>query len=157
MKCKSHLHWSWIIIVSFFALSVVNIWFGLFGFLCMGMPIYHALRGKGKVHCAKYCPRGSFLGKFLSSISLYKTLPKFMRSKGFKNFLLIFMLAMFSVSLYHSQLVPIKVAKAIFRLMFASFIVGNIMGIIFRPRSWCQVCPMGHGTALIKNAKEKNK
>ncbi|WP_053955767.1 hypothetical protein [Inediibacterium massiliense] len=157
MKHKSHLNWSWIIIVAFFVLSVVNIWFGLFGFVCMGMPIYHALRGRGKVHCSKYCPRGSFLGKFLPYISLNKTLPKFMRTKQFKNFLLILMITMFSISLYHSQLVPIKVAKAVFRLMFSSFMVGTIMGVIFRSRSWCQVCPMGHATFLIKNVKDKNK
>ncbi|PAB58251.1 4Fe-4S ferredoxin [Anaeromicrobium sediminis] len=155
MKHKSHQKWSWIIIVTFFILSIVNIWFGLFGFVCMGMPIYHALRGRGKIHCSKYCPRGSFLGKFLPYISLNKTLPKFMRTKKFKNFVLILMITMFSISLYHSQLVPIKVAKAVFRLMFASFVVGNIMGVIFKPRSWCQICPMGHGTSLIKEAKEK--
>ncbi|WP_053955752.1 hypothetical protein [Inediibacterium massiliense] len=139
MKHKNHQQWSWIIIIAFFVLSIVNMWFGLFGFVCMGMPIYHALRGRGKIHCSKYCPRGSFLGKFLPNISLNKTLPSFMRTKYFKNFLLILMMTMFGISLYHSQFIPIKVAKAIFRLMFASFIVGTIMGIIFKPRSWCQV------------------
>lgn len=149
------MKWSWVIIVGFFALSIVNIWFGLFGFVCMGMPMYHALRGRGKIHCSKYCPRGSFLGKFMPSVSMDNTLPKFMRTKGFKNFMLIFMMTMFGISLYHSQLVPVKIAMAIFRLMFASFIVGIIMGVFFKPRSWCQVCPMGHGTGLIRDLKNK--
>lgn len=153
MNKKSHLSWSWILIVGFFGLSIINIWFGLFGFVCMGMPVYHALRGRGKIHCSKYCPRGSFLGKFLAKVSLNNTLPSFMRTKAFKNILLIFMLSMFSFSLIHSHFVPIKIAMALFRLMLASFIVGIVMGIFFKPRSWCQVCPMGHGTAIIKGMK----
>ena len=48
----------WIIIISFFALSIYNIWFGLFGMVCMGAPIYHALRGREKTPLQKALPPG---------------------------------------------------------------------------------------------------
>ena len=152
-KVKSHMEWSWIIIVSFFVLSIIDMRFGLFGLVCMTAPMYHALKGRGKIHCSKYCPRGSFLGKFLPYVSQNKTLPKFMRTKKFKHFMLLLMVTMLSISLYHAGLHPYRIAKSLFRFMFASFLVGTIMGIFFKPRSWCQICPMGHATGLIKDIK----
>ena len=146
---KSHMNWSWILIVLFFVLSIVNVYFGLLGLICMTMPIYHALRKRGKVHCAKYCPRGSFLGKFLSKISLHNNLPKWMTTKLFKNSLLGVMLLMLSISMIHSRgSIPI-IAFSLFRFMGVSFIVGILLGIFFKPRSWCSVCPMGNMTHKI--------
>ena len=38
--------------------------------------------------------------------------------------------------------------------MTASLALGAIMGIIFKPRSWCQVCPMGYALRLWQNPKK---
>ncbi|NLL71445.1 MAG: 4Fe-4S ferredoxin [Epulopiscium sp.] len=154
-KRKSHMQWSWVIIVLFFTLSIVDIRFGILGFACMAAPMYHALKGRGKIHCSSYCPRGSFLGKFLSKISFQNTLPKWMRSKQFKNVLLLMMITLFSFSLYHAGWNYRNISFAVFRFMLASFIIGILIGIFFKPRSWCQICPMGHATGLIKGALEK--
>ena len=156
-KHKSHQSWSWIIIISIFILSVYNVYFGLFGIVCMTMPIYHALRGRGKIHCSAYCPRGSFLGKFLEKLSMQNNLPKFMKTKKFKNALLTLMVVMLSLSIIHSGGQIDKIAFALFRFMFASFVVGVLMGVFFKPRSWCQVCPMGHATGLITDIKKAPK
>ncbi|TCO76489.1 4Fe-4S binding protein [Marinisporobacter balticus] len=155
---KSHQSWSWILMVLFITLSIVDIRFGLLGFVCIGAPIYHALRGDGKIHCSKYCPRGSILAKFLQNISFENNLPKSFRGKRAKNTLLTVMMVMFSISLYHAFHQPdiIKaVAFGVFRLMMVSLVLGVMMGVIFKPRSWCQVCPMGHATGLIKESKDK--
>lgn len=150
MKKKNHMSWSWIIIISFFILGILDIRFGIMGIACMSAPLYHALKGDGKKHCAQYCPRGSFLGKFLDHISFKRPLPKWMTSRKFKHILLIFMLSMFTLAIVHSEGNFTKLSMAFFRFMGMSFIVGILMGIIFKPRSWCVVCPMGHGTQLIK-------
>lgn len=150
MKIKSHMSWSWVIIVSFFVLGVLDIRFGILGLVCMGAPLYHALKGHGKKHCAYYCPRGSFLGKFLEHISLKRPLPKFMTTRAFKNALLVLMLSVFTFAVIHSGGDFRKLAMAFFRFMGMSFIVGILLGVLFKPRSWCVVCPMGHGTQIIK-------
>lgn len=125
----------------------------------MTVPMYHALRGRGKIHCSHYCPRGSILGKFLNNISLKNNLPKYLRTEEVKKILLGLMIIMFSISMYHAFHAP-NVIKAVgfsvFRLMMSSLALGVVMGIVFKPRSWCQVCPMGYATGLIKNAKDKN-
>lgn len=149
MKQNSHMKWSWILLITFLLLSILDIRFGVLGFICMGAPIYHALRGRGKVHCAKYCPRGSFLGRFLEQISLNNNLPKGMSTKKFKNLLLILMIVMFSISLYHAGFDYRRIAFSVFRFMSVSLVIGIIVGVIFKPRSWCVICPMGHATGLI--------
>lgn len=152
---KNHMQWAWIIIVSFFVLGIMDIRFGILGILCMAAPLIHALRGKGKIHCVKYCPRGSFLGKFLGFVSRQVTLPKFMTTTGFRNGMLIFMLSMFSIAMIKAGGDFNAMAKAFYRFMGMSFIVGILMGIVFKPRSWCTVCPMGHATHLIKTIQSK--
>ncbi|GKX29792.1 hypothetical protein SH1V18_22720 [Vallitalea longa] len=157
-KIKGHQGWSYIIIIVFFILGIVDIRFGILGLVCMGAPIYHALRGRGKIHCSKYCPRGSFLGKFLKKISIGYSLPKWLRTKKARNIILIIMISVFSTVLTYAIITHgfhfVVIAKVFYRFMLMSFIVGIIIGIIFKPRSWCQICPMGHGCTLIKDAKD---
>lgn len=158
MNKHSHMKWSWILMIAFLTLSIIDFRFGILGFVCMGAPMYHALRGRGKIHCSKFCPRGSLLGLFLKNLSLNNSMPRFMLTKKFKNGLLILMLSVFSLAMYHTGGNPVKIAFAMFRFMSTSLMVGIMMGVIFKPRSWCAVCPMGHGTVLIdKQMKKKPK
>lgn len=154
MKKKTHMNWSWIFMILFLTLSIYDFKFGILGFICMGAPIYHAIKGDGKIHCQKYCPRGSLLGKFLESISLKKNHPKFMTTKKFKNFMLILMMSVFTVSMIHTGGEFKKIAFAMFRFMSVSMLLGIIMGVIYRPRTWCVICPMGHAAGLIKQGQD---
>ena len=153
---KSILSWSWIFIVLFFTLGIIDIRFGILGVLCMTIPVVLAVRGGGRVHCQKYCPRGSFLGRALEKISMNNNLPKFLKTKTIKNIMLVWMISMFSLSVYFAGGDFTKTAFAIFRMMAMSTLVGVVMGVIFKPRSWCVVCPMGYATGLIEKS-QKNK
>lgn len=155
MKKTSHLKWSWIFLVTFMVLSIFDYRFGIFGFVCMTLPIIHVLRGDGKVHCSHYCPRGSFLGRFLDKISLNKSMPAEFRSKKVKNSILLFMVIMLLIALAKSYPSPIAIGFAMFRFMLVSTLVAVMMGIIYKPRAWCQVCPMGHTTAMIDTKMKK--
>jgi hypothetical protein len=120
----------------------------------MGAPIVHALKGEGKVHCQKYCPRGSLLAKFLNRISFNNNPPKMMTKKQFKHGLLILMMTVFSLSMLHTGGDFNKIAFAMFRFMSVSMLLGIIMGVVYRPRTWCVVCPMGHAAGLIKKTQD---
>ena len=152
---KSQQHWTWIVIITFFVLGILDTRFGILGVVCMGAPIIHALKGDGKIHCSKYCPRGSFLGKFMGKLSMNRQLPPYMRTKKAKHILLMSMLIVFSFSMYHTDFVFNKMAFAFLRFMGISFIIGILMGVFFKPRSWCIVCPMGHGAGLIAEQRKK--
>ena len=152
---KPQLHWTWILIIAFFALSFYSFYFGIAAVVCMMMPLYFSISGKGKVNCSHYCPRGSFLGKFLPKFSLNKTLPSFIRNDKFKHGFFLFMIIVMTVSLITSGGNPAKIGFVFFRLVMVTTIAGVIMGVIFTPRSWCQVCPMGHASGQYPIIKHK--
>lgn len=149
LKKKSHLDWSWILMVLFFILSIFNIYFALLGLICMAAPLYHVSKGRGKINCSHYCPRGSLFGKFFPHISMNKSLPLWVRSHWFKNIVLIFMFSVLGYGIYKSGGSIKNISTAVFRLIVMSTVVGTLLGIFFKPRSWCQVCPMGHVTGVI--------
>lgn len=151
--------WSFIFIILFFILCFIHPMFGLFGFVCMFVPMILALTGYGKSHCSHICPRGSFLGFFLQKISLRNKLPKFCRTTLFKALVLSWMMSMFVINIITSWPSVIALASGMFRMMFMSFIIGVVLGIIYIPRSWCQICPMGFGSGLLSNivSSTKNK
>ncbi|MCK8058829.1 MULTISPECIES: 4Fe-4S ferredoxin [unclassified Fusibacter] len=155
MKKITPMKWTWILMVAFLTLGIVDFRFGILGVICMTAPLYHVLKGEGKVHCRKYCPRGSLLQRALEGISINGDMPKFMTTRHFKNILLGLMLTVFSVSMTHAAPDFTKMAFAMFRFMSLSLIIGILMGIFFKPRSWCVVCPMGHGAGLIDRELKK--
>lgn len=146
---KNPMSWTWILMLIFLTLGIIDFRFGLLGILCMIAPLYHVFKGEGKIHCRSYCPRGSILGKFLESISLNKKMPSFMTTKTFKTILLTLMVSVFTFAMIHAAPSIEKMAFAIFRFMSMSLMIGIIMGILFKPRSWCVVCPMGYGAGLL--------
>lgn len=147
--------YKWIIIVGFFILSIVNIWFGLLGLLCMAAPLYHALRGRGRHHCKHHCPRGSFMSNIIRRVSLGNSLSRFMRTRRFRHILLAVMVMMLTAGLLHSGGDPRRIAFTLFRFMGVSFMVGSLLGIFFKGKSWCAVCPMGHAAVLITDLKRR--
>lgn len=157
MKKDSHMKWSWILMITFLLLSILDFRFGLLGFLCMLAPLYQVFKGNGKKHCSHYCPRGSLLGKFMKPVSLNRTMPRWMLTKKFKNLLLTLMLSVFTLSMIHTSGDILKIAFSVFRFMTVSLIIGMLMGVFFKPRSWCAVCPMGHGSVLIDQQLKKRK
>ncbi|MCK5780715.1 MAG: hypothetical protein KAH04_06815 [Psychrilyobacter sp.] len=157
LKKKSIQNWSWIFLLSYFLLSKLHVSFGILGFVCMISPFIFAVKYKGKVHCSHYCPRGSFFGKFLSKISLQNNLFNWMRTTTFKNILLGAMVLSFASSLYGGWGTFSGIANAMTLMMFRSLLLGIFMGIVYKPRAWCQVCPMKTGSKHFKHTVNKSR
>jgi len=157
LKIKSIQSWSWVFLVSYFILAQFNGYFGILGFFCIFMPFYFVIKYRSKVHCSHFCPRGSFLGKFLTKISLNNNLPSWMRTPFFKNLLLTMMILSFSFSLYNARGSYIELFSALTKMMFNSLFLGVVLGIFYKPRAWCQICPMSTGSDKFKTVLLKSK
>lgn len=147
------MQWSWLFFISFFVLAIVDIRFALAGFLCMILPLFQSLRGKGRMHCMGYCPRGSFLKNALDRLSLKRPLPGFMKRDIFKHLLFAVMMAFFAFSLYMTNGNPALIGMAVLRMVIISSIVAVGLGIFYQPRTWCTICPMGHASKIITEKK----
>ena len=68
---------------------------------------------KGRYWCGHFCPRGSLYDQVISRFSPHKPIPKFVRSKGFRIFMLCFIFAM------------LVTTGAVVLFQQASFIIGG--------------------------------
>lgn len=152
---KSLQGWSWIITISW--MTIANFWkpFGLFGLVCMFTPITIALCGRGKMHCARICPRGSFIGLVTKMISLGLNKPAFMQTRTFRWILWGTMMGTFICFMIYAIPKGVYIlGNTILVFMEAATVLGLLFGIIFKPRMWCTVCPMGFTSGNLRNLME---
>jgi len=147
-------------IITIIWMTIANIWkpFGLFGFVCMFTPIIIALSGRGKMHCARICPRGSLIGKIGSRINLGLRKPQFMSTTPFKTAVWAIMMGSFMIMLI--QVIPQGVyatGNAVLIFMEIATGLAILSGILFTPRSWCTYCPMGTTTGRIRKLLNSRK
>ncbi|MDR0841536.1 MAG: 4Fe-4S binding protein [Christensenellaceae bacterium] len=148
--------WSWIITIVWVAIA--NLWhpFGLYGLVCMFTPIIIALSGRGKMHCARICPRGSFIGLFTRKISIGLKKPAFMKSRAFHWALWGVMMGAFAGLLVWSVPKGVYiVGNTILVFMEAATVLAFLFGILFTPRAWCTVCPMGFTSGNLRGLVER--
>jgi hypothetical protein len=148
--------WSWIITIAW--MTIANLWkpFGLYGFVCMFTPILIALSGRGKMHCARICPRGSLLWKVGKIISLGLPRPKVFGAKWFRVALWAVMMGSFVIMLILSIPKGVYVlGNSILVFMEIATGLGLLLSILFRPRIWCTICPMGFSTGNIRKLKKR--
>jgi hypothetical protein len=118
----------------------------------MFTPIIIALSGRGKMHCARVCPRGSFIGLFTKKISLGLRKPAFMKTRIFHWILWGAMMGTFLVLIIYSIPRGVYVLGGnILVFMEVATGLAVLFGILFTPRAWCTVCPMGFTTGNIRS------
>ncbi|TDT71951.1 4Fe-4S binding protein [Hypnocyclicus thermotrophus] len=149
-----YLKWNWLLMILFLLLAIINPLFGLAALFCMVPAIYVSIKEKKKTFCGFYCPRGNFLTKLLQKISLNKKAPKFFQSSKFKSLFFALMFAFFIYSLNKTEGDLFKIGFVFFRFILTSTIIGSILGIFFKPRTWCQICPFGYMTELSAQPKK---
>lgn len=108
---------------------------------------------RGRMWCNWYCPRGSFYDAIIAKISPKKEIPGFFKRPLFRIiFLSLLMLIMISQiirrwpNLYNIGIFFVT-------MLSVTTAVGIIFAVIFHPRVWCCICPIGS----IANWIGKNK
>jgi polyferredoxin len=102
-----------------------------------------------RAFCNGVCPRGRALGFALRPISRGRTMPKAFSELSFRRGLCGFMMFCVLGSLVRALpglegLPAFAAAGRIFwGLCLISLAGGLALGILYRPRAWCVVCPMG--------------
>lgn len=155
-KFKSIRNYTWIYFLAMMFLANYNRYFGLLGFISMFTPIILSVMGYGRLFCSHICDRGSFLGKVkYMNLGRYSLPMKYQR-RPYKILYLSIMLSHFSINLLRAESLY-QVGDAIFKLFLSSTILGVLLGIIFKPRTWCQICPMGFMQSEIDKKVTKSK
>ncbi|ACX52526.1 4Fe-4S ferredoxin iron-sulfur binding domain protein [Ammonifex degensii KC4] len=109
---------------------------------------------RGRAWCDWMCPRGAFFDLFLSSLSAKRSTPAFFRSWPVRIFFLILIFAVIGVQWYLNWGNIPAMGLALVKVLTVTTLVGVLLGLIFHPRAWCLICPMGTLANLFGRGKK---
>lgn len=115
---------------------------GFLALICMVAPVAFAVR-RGRWWCGNGCPRGNFYDRVLSKYSPHRPIPRFVRTRGFRIFMVMFIFTMFGVQMYRAWGDWDAMGRVFWTIILITTIVGITLSFIYAPRTWCSFCPMG--------------
>lgn len=134
-----------------FAYLIVG-WFypviGLIAIICMIGPVVTSIR-RGRYWCGHICPRGNMYDRLLSKYSPHRPIPAFVRTFGFRLFMVFFIFSMFGLQLSQARWSEGGLAmwgdigRVFWTIILVTTVVGVILSFVYAPRTWCSFCPMG--------------
>lgn len=142
----------WVLLV----IAIVGGWLypplGFGVLLCMGASVGLAFR-YGRTWC-DFCPRGTFFDIIMTRFSRRLSTPKFLRSRSFRIFMLLFLMGMMGYQLARAWGDIPAMGRVFWLLLTVTTAVGIVLGIPFNPRTWCGFCPMGTMASWIGKGRK---
>jgi polyferredoxin len=122
--------------------------------ICMvgavGLAFYN-----GRVWCDWMCPRGSFYDLFLDRISRKLNIPAAFKTDLFRSLILSLLMGALGVQIYYAWGSSYGIGMAFVMVLTITTTAGIVLGTIFKPRAWCQICPMGTLGNWVSGTNEK--
>lgn len=135
------IHFYWIL----FAYLILGWFFPIIGWvaiICMLGPVLTSI-WRGRWWCGHVCPRGNMYDRLLSKYSPHRPIPKFVRTFGFRLFMVFLIFAMFGVQMYFAWGDWASMGFVFWKIILITTVVGVVLSFIYAPRTWCSFCPMG--------------
>ena len=148
-KWQPYLFW---IMLTFLAVGYFYPPIGGAALICMLAPVAVAAR-RGRYWCGNWCPRGSFYDHVASRFSPHRPVPAVFQSRGFRLFMVLFILTVFSVQMYFAWGQPAAIGLVFLRLIMVTTLAGLILAAIYHERTWCNFCPMGTMASWLSRRK----
>ena len=109
----------------------------------------------GRAWCDWMCPRGSFYDLFLNRVSKKHNVPAMFKTNWFRSIILSLLMGALGVQIYHAWGSASGIGMAFVMVLSITTTVGIVLGAIFKPRAWCQICPMGTLAYWISESRNK--
>jgi len=108
--------------------------------LAVGLSLFGP---RSRMFCSSVCPRGRALGFALKPFSRGKVLPAWMLKLQTRRGLCGFMMLCVIGNLVRNADGFEGAGRVFWFLCIASLGAGVLLGLLYKPRAWCAVCPMG--------------
>lgn len=141
------------IFLFFLIASLFDMRLGSIAIICMLAPIMISILGKGRYWCGNYCPRGNFYDHIVSKISPNRRVPKFLKSMGFRVFMIVLIMTNFGIGIYKNWGDLYGIGFVFYKIIVITSLVGIGLGVIYNQRTWCNFCPMGTIASLIAKGR----
>ena len=122
-----------------------GLFYPILGLIVTGMIIFFSILSffKQRYWCWYLCPRGAFLQMALPFVSAKRPLPRFMGQEWFRWVVFVTLISYLVFNLIRAGLNPVAIGAAFVGMCILTTIIGVILGVVYKPRSWCVICPMG--------------
>lgn len=108
---------------------------------------------RGRYFCGWFCAMGAFHERILSLVSRKgKMLPLF-KAAWFRWLLFAMMMGLLALRLFLSQGKPAEVGAVFVMMWTISTGFALVLGLFWKPRSWCAICPMATFQGLLPSWK----
>ena len=131
--------------VAFLVILAAGWLYPLIGFfipVCMLLGIGLAAF-QGRKWCDWLCPRGSFEDALLAPLSPKHRIPQALRSTPMRLGVMAFLMGMLTFQIIRLWPDPWAIGGFFVLLLSITTGVGVVLGVIFHPRTWCYLCPIG--------------
>jgi polyferredoxin len=98
---------------------------------------------RGRFFCGWFCPMGSFHERVLALFSFKREIPPLFRKSWFRWLVFVVMMTLLTSKLIQAGTNPEKIAGAFRFMWIVAISIAILIGVVFKPRIWCRVCPMG--------------
>lgn len=130
------------ILLAYLAIGYFYPVIGLLALVCMIAPVAFAV-SRGRWWCGNACPRGNMYDRLLAKYSPHRPIPTFVRTFGFRLFMVFFIFTMFGVQMFFAWGDWNAMGRVFWNIIAITTVVGVTLSFIYAPRTWCSFCPMG--------------
>lgn len=113
----------------------------LVGVLMVGFVVLSFF--KGRLWCGYMCPRGGFLERYFVKMSRNKRVPKLLKLKSVRIGVFAGLMSAVSLQFYVAPGTADGIGAVFIRACLITSVIAFGLGYVFKPRTWCAVCPMG--------------
>ncbi len=97
---------------------------------------------RGRYYCGWICAMGAFHERILTKVSLKKKMPPVLKKTWFKWTIFALMMSLLTTRLLLTNGDPRAVGAVFVMMWTVSTALAIAIGVIWKPRSWCSICPM---------------
>lgn len=128
------------------------------GYLVIAMMVFLLALSffKGRYWCWNLCPRGAFLDGVISNVSLKKKVPGFFVNYWFRLLVFIGFMGFLVFRLVKMGESLAKIGTIFVSMCALTTVIVIILGVLYKPRGWCMMCPMGFLQERIHGINKKS-
>ncbi len=98
---------------------------------------------RGRYVCGHFCPRGAFLDRLMKPFCGWKQIPSLMRGMSLRWVLFAAMMGFMIVRVLANPTDVRHWGRVFWMMCTLTTGIAVVLGLLWRPRAWCSVCPVG--------------
>lgn len=139
--------------------AVGGFFYPILGLVVFGLMVAALIMNarRRRSFCAGFCPNGTFLAAACKPASRDRKLPRALTSPNFRRMLCGVMIFCMIGLIARSYPDPVSVGRVFWTIYVIALSIGVAFGLLYKPRSWCAVCPLGTLQDTIGSSGRKEK